>query len=48
MIEMCQAENILPELSDKEQAEIMENKKEKVRHYQNISRTRGTLEEVTG
>lgn len=45
MIEMCQAEGILPVLSDKEQAEIISEKKQKVRVFQDVSWTIGTLEE---
>lgn len=45
MIEMCQAEGILPVLSDKEQAEIISEKKQKVRVFQDVSWTIGTLKE---
>lgn len=45
MIEMCQAEGVLPVLSDKEQAEIISEKKQKVRVFQDVSWTIGTLEE---
>lgn len=45
MIEMCQGEGILPFLSSKEQDNIISEKKQKVRVFQDVSWTIGTLEE---
>ena len=45
MIEMCQAENILPVLSTNERDKIISEKKQKAQHYQKLSRVIGTLEE---
>ena len=45
MIEMCHEADILPTLSDDMRNEIMSEKKRKVRYYQGVSETVGTLKE---
>lgn len=45
VVEMCQAECILPFLVSEDKDLIMSEKKRKVRMYQNVSRELGTLKE---